>query len=157
VTQKLNFAQPELELAKLRIELMITQSLKHNVEMFFMLFLTLRKYQGVINENHVKLVQLFHESRVHQVHKVSRGIGQTKGHYQMLIETVSGGESSLWDIFFTYLNLIIAKTKVNLRENLCFNQLIEQEINVGQLILVLDDNRIEWLVINAQMLCLVLF
>jgi hypothetical protein len=157
VTQKLNFAQPELELAKLRIELMITQSLKHNVEMFFMLFLTLRKYQGVINENHVKLVQLFHESRVHQVHEVSGGIGQTKGHYQMLIETVSGGESSLWDIFFTYLNLIIAKTKVNLRENLCFNQLIEQEINVGQLILVLDDNRIEWLVINAQMLCLVLF
>jgi hypothetical protein len=30
MTQELNFAQPELALAELRIELMITQSLKHN-------------------------------------------------------------------------------------------------------------------------------
>jgi hypothetical protein len=41
---------------------MITQSLKHNEEMFLMLFLTLRKDQDVINEDHDKLVQLFHET-----------------------------------------------------------------------------------------------
>jgi hypothetical protein len=33
--------------------------------------------------------------------------------------------------------LMIARMKVNLRENLCSNQLIEQEINAGQWILVL--------------------
>jgi hypothetical protein len=58
VTQKLNFGQPELALVKFCIQLMITQSLKHNVEMLFMLFLTLRKDQDVINEDHDKLVQL---------------------------------------------------------------------------------------------------
>jgi hypothetical protein len=47
------------------------------------------------------------------------------------METITGGESSLWDIFITYLNLMIARTKVNIRENLCSNQLIEQEINAG--------------------------
>jgi hypothetical protein len=63
--------------------------------MLFMLFLTLRKDQDVINEDHDKLVQLLHENRVHQVHEVSRGIGQPKGHYQILIESVLDGESSL--------------------------------------------------------------
>jgi hypothetical protein len=56
MTQELNFAQPELALGELRIKLMITQSLKHNAEMLFMLFLTLRKDQDVINEDHNKLV-----------------------------------------------------------------------------------------------------
>jgi hypothetical protein len=56
VTQELNLVQLELALAKLRIELMITQSLKHNAEMLFMFFLTFRKDQDIINEDHDKLV-----------------------------------------------------------------------------------------------------
>jgi hypothetical protein len=121
-----------------------------------MLFLTFRKDQHVIYEDHNKLVQLFHENRVHQVHEVSRGIGQTKRHHQILIKTVSGGQSSLWDIFFTDLNLRIARTKVNLQKGLCSNQLIEQEINVGQWILVLHGYCVEWSIIDTQLLGLVL-
>jgi hypothetical protein len=75
MTQELNFTQPELALAKLRIKLRITQLRKHTVEMLFMLFLTLRKDQGGVNENHDKRVHLFHENRVHQVHEVNGGIG----------------------------------------------------------------------------------
>jgi hypothetical protein len=105
--------------------------------MLFMLFLTFRRDQDVIYEDHDKLVQLIHENRVHQVHEVRGGVGQTKRHYQILIHTISGGESSLWDIFFTDLDFMIARMKVNLREDLCSNQLIEQEINAGQWILVL--------------------
>jgi hypothetical protein len=62
MTQELNFTQPEFALGELHIKLMITQSLKHNAEMLFMLFLTLIKDQNVINEDHNKLVQLFHEN-----------------------------------------------------------------------------------------------
>jgi hypothetical protein len=94
---------------------MITQSLKHNVKM---LFLTLRKDQDVVNENHNKLVQLFHKNRVHQVHEVSGCVGQTKRHHQILIKIVSGGENNLCDIFSTDLDLMIARTKVNLRKRL---------------------------------------
>jgi hypothetical protein len=57
---------------------MITQLLKHNAEMLIMLFLTLRKDQDVVNEDYDKLIQLFHKNRVHQVHEVSGGVGQTK-------------------------------------------------------------------------------
>jgi hypothetical protein len=76
VTQEWNFTQQELTLVVLCIELMVTKSLKHNAEMPFMLFLILRIDQDVINEDHDKLVELCHEYRVHQVHEVSRGIGQ---------------------------------------------------------------------------------
>jgi hypothetical protein len=62
VTQELNFAQSELALAKLCIKLMIMQSLKHNAEMLFIFFLTFRKDQDVVNEDHNKLVQFFHEN-----------------------------------------------------------------------------------------------
>jgi hypothetical protein len=44
---------------------MITQSLKYNPEMPFMLFLALRIDQDVINEDHDKLAQLYHKYRVH--------------------------------------------------------------------------------------------
>jgi hypothetical protein len=135
---------------------MITQSLKYNAEMLFMLFPTLRKDQDVINEDHDKLVQLLHENRVHQVHEMSGGVGQTKRHHQIHIKTVSSGESGLWDIFFTDLDLMIARLKVNLRKYLCSNQLIEQEINAGQWILVLHSYCVEWLIIDAQPLGLVL-
>jgi hypothetical protein len=76
VTQEWNFTQQELTLVVLCIELMVTKSLKHNAEMPFVLFLILRIDQDVINEDHDKLVELCHEYRVHQVHEVSRGIGQ---------------------------------------------------------------------------------
>jgi hypothetical protein len=72
---------------------MITHSLKHNAKMLFMLFLTLRKEQDVINEDHEKLVHLFHENWLHQVHEVSRGIGQTKRHHQILIQDLGVGRN----------------------------------------------------------------
>jgi hypothetical protein len=156
VTQELNFDQPELALTELRMQLMITQSLKHNAEMLLMLFLTFRKDQDVIYEDHNKLVELFHENRVHQVHEVSGGVGQTKRHHQILIKTISGGESSLWDIFFMDLDLMIARMKVNLQKGLCSNQLIEQEVNTGQWIIVLHGYYDEWSIIDAQPLGLVL-
>jgi hypothetical protein len=88
MTQELNFTQPELALAELRIKRMIMQSLKHNTEMLFMLFL--RKEQDLINEDHDKLVHLFHENRVHEV---SGGIGQTKRHHQILIRDLGVGRN----------------------------------------------------------------
>jgi hypothetical protein len=48
------------------------------------------------------------------------------------------------------------RVKVNLQKDLCSNQLIKQEINAGQWILVLHDYCVEWSIIDAQPLGLVL-
>jgi hypothetical protein len=45
---------------------------------------------------------------------VSGGVGQPARHDQILIETVSSGKSSIRDIFFTYLDLMITRSKINL-------------------------------------------
>jgi hypothetical protein len=63
--------------------------------MLYVLLFALGVDQDVINEDHDKLVQLWHEHGVHQVHEMCRSIGESKRHNQILIEPVPGEESSL--------------------------------------------------------------
>jgi hypothetical protein len=62
MTQEWYFFGPELALAELGVQLMLSQTLKYNSEVIFMIFHTLRLYQNVINEHHDELVQLRHEN-----------------------------------------------------------------------------------------------
>jgi hypothetical protein len=48
---------------------MISQPLKYDSQMLFMLFRTLWIYKYVINENHNERVQLQHEYRIHEYMK----------------------------------------------------------------------------------------
>jgi hypothetical protein len=72
-----------------------------------MLLFALGVDQDVVNEHHDKLVQLWHEHRVHQLHKMCRSIGESKRHNQILVQLVPGGENSLRNIFRTDLDLMI--------------------------------------------------
>jgi hypothetical protein len=78
MSKKRNFLQPESTLAEFRVELMVLKSLQNNADVPLMLFFTLRIDQYVINEDHDKLVQLWHEYGVHQVHEMCRSIGESK-------------------------------------------------------------------------------
>jgi hypothetical protein len=42
--------------------------------MFVMLLFILGEYQNIINEHYHKLVQIFHEGFVHQVHEVGKAL-----------------------------------------------------------------------------------
>jgi hypothetical protein len=99
MSKKRNFLHPESSLAKLDIELMVSKSLQNNSEILHMLFFTLGIDQDVINEDHDKLVQLWHEHGVHQVHEMCMTIGESKRHNQILVQPVPGREDSLRDIF----------------------------------------------------------
>jgi hypothetical protein len=48
------------------------------MKMFVMLFFIVGEYQDIVDEHYHKLVQIFHEYSVHQIHEVGRGIGQSK-------------------------------------------------------------------------------
>jgi hypothetical protein len=118
VTQEWHFLDPELALAKLGVKLILSQTLKYNLEMFIMFFHTLQMHKNVMNENHDKHVQLRYEDRVHEVHEVCRRIRQTKRYYKVLIETISCGECHLGYIFGMNLDLVIAEVEINLGEHL---------------------------------------
>jgi hypothetical protein len=99
MSKKRNFLQPESTLAELGIELMVSKSLQNNSEMLCMLLFALGVDQDVVDEDHDELVQLRHEYRVHQVHKMCRSIDESKritkySYNPYLVEKVVLGTSS---------------------------------------------------------------
>jgi hypothetical protein len=97
--KKQNFLQPKSTLAELGIELIVSKSLQNDSEMLRILFFTLGIDQDVINEDHDKLVQLWHKRGVHQVHEMCRSIGESKRHNQIFVQPVPDREDSLRNIF----------------------------------------------------------
>jgi hypothetical protein len=96
-----------------------------------MLFFTFGVDQDVVNEDHDKLVQLQHEYRVHQVHEISRSIGEPRRHNQILIQPVPCVESGLRNIFRADLDLMTTRMKIDLGKDSCIGKLIENNVNAG--------------------------
>jgi hypothetical protein len=57
---------------------MVSEALENNVQMFSMVLLALGINKNVIDKNHDELVKLQHKNRIHEIHKVGRGICETK-------------------------------------------------------------------------------
>ncbi|MCI61617.1 hypothetical protein A2U01_0082874 [Trifolium medium] len=64
-----------------------------------MLLRIFRIDQNIINKDNNKLIQVRLEDTVHIVHKDSGSIGNTEGHHQKLIMTISSSEGGLGDIW----------------------------------------------------------
>jgi hypothetical protein len=149
MSKKRNFFQTESTLDEFGIELMVPKSLQNNVEMSCMLFFTLGIDQDVINEDHDKLVQLRHEYGVHQVHEMCRSIGEPKRHNQILVQLIPSGEGSLRDVIRTDLDLMITRTKIDLRKDFCTGKLIKKNVDAEQWVLILDRDSIQRSVVNT--------
>jgi hypothetical protein len=121
--------------------------LKDNSEVFGMFFLTFGIDENIIDKDHDKFVELRHKHGVHEVHEVGWGIRETKRHYQELIKTRTSGESSFRNVTRSNFDLMITRTKVNLREDFGSSQLIKKNIDSGKRVFVLDGDCIERLVI----------
>jgi hypothetical protein len=77
--------------------------------MFSMLLFILRIDKDIIDENHHKSIKLWHEYRIHQVHKVCRSIYQSKGHDKILEQAIVSRESHLRYIFRMNFDLMVAR------------------------------------------------
>jgi dynactin complex subunit len=149
MSKKWNLLKSECTLTELGIKLMVMKLLHNNLKMLLMLFFILRVDQDIINEHHDKLVQLWHEYEVHQVHQMCRSIGESKRHNQILIQSVPGRECSLRNVFWTDLDLMITRPNVDLGEDLTTGKLIKKNVDAGQRIFVLDSNGIQGSIINT--------
>jgi hypothetical protein len=136
---------------------MVTKSLKNNPKVLLMLYFILGVDQDVINEDHDKLIQLRHEYRVHQVHEMCRGIGESKRHNQILIQPIPAGECGLRNIFWTDLDLMVIQMKIDLGEDLSTDKLIKKNVDTGQWIFILDGDSIQGPIIDAQPQRLIFF
>jgi hypothetical protein len=129
---------------------MTSQTLKDNSEVFSMLFLAFGIDENIIDKDHDKFVELRHKHGVHEVHEVGWGIRETKGHYQELVKTITSGENGFRNVTRSNLDLVITRTKVNLREDFGSSQLIKKNINSGKRVFVLDGDCIERSVIHTH-------
>jgi hypothetical protein len=127
---------------------MVLKSLQNNVKMAHMLFFALVIDQDVVNEVDNKLAQLQHEYGVHQIHEMCRSIGEPKRYNQILIQPVPSGESGLRSVFRVNLDLMIARTKIDVA-HFYTGKLIEKNVDAGQWIFVLDSDGIQRPVVNA--------
>src|SRR6185437_9700064 len=152
MTEEWNLVNPELALAELGIQLMLSQSLQHESQMLLMLFFYLGEDQNIINEDHHEDIQIVHENHVHQVHEESRGISQAEGHDRVLIQPVLASECRLRNIPRTDPQLKITRTQINLREYASTSKQIKEILNTGQWMLVLDGNCIQLLIIDTHSL-----
>ena len=117
--------------------------------MLDMLFLIFIIYQYVINEKNNKLIQMQTQHTIHQAHKCSWSIGQTKWNYNKLIMPMFGLESCLVNFLLFDPYLVLFGSQVNLREH-CFSlQLIKQLINPQQWIPILNGHFVQFPVFNA--------
>jgi hypothetical protein len=78
MSQKFHGIQPKLTFRKFGVQVVVSQSLKNNMEMFRMIFQILGIDQNVIDEDYNEFVEFLHEDRVHEIHKICWGIGKTK-------------------------------------------------------------------------------
>ena len=61
--------------------------------MSLMFLLGLGINQNIVNEYHYKLVKVWSEHSLHEIHENCRGIGQTEWHYKEFVMSISGVES----------------------------------------------------------------
>src|SRR6185295_3547159 len=107
MTKKRYIFKPKLTFAKLGIKTMLSKLLEDNMNMTSMIFLGLGIDKNIINEDNHKDIKFFHEDAIHQIHEVSRCIGEAEGHDSEFIETISSRKSCFWNIFFPDLDLMI--------------------------------------------------
>jgi hypothetical protein len=113
------------------------------------IFLALRIDENIINKDHDKFIELRHEHGVHEIHEVGMSISESERHNQELVKTITSGKSSFRNVARSNLDLVVARTKVDLREDLGTSQLIKKNINSGKRVFVFDGDCIEWSIIYA--------
>src|SRR3954470_19563902 len=79
------FGKPEFTLRILSVEFVFSKLFQYEKKMFNMFSFILGVYQDIIQINHDKLVEIFHENIVHQSGECGWSIGQAKGHDSVLV------------------------------------------------------------------------
>jgi hypothetical protein len=80
-------------------------------------FFALGVNQYTIDEHYDELVQILHQDLVYWIHRVGQGSSQSKRPQRMLTQTIPRNESSLQNVTFLYLQLILSRLKIDLREH----------------------------------------
>ena len=73
-----------------------------------MILLGLGINENVIDKDDHKDIKFLHEDAIHQIHEISRCIGEAEGNDSEFIKTISSRESRFRNVFCSDLDLMIS-------------------------------------------------
>src|SRR4051812_16206183 len=120
-----NFIKPEFTFGELRIELILSELVEHQSQMFGMILLILGEDQYIIEIDQDKFICVGVEDEVHHSRESWRSIDKAERHDSIFIRTKACSECCLGNIFFTNANLMITHTKIKLGEHFSTFELLE--------------------------------
>jgi hypothetical protein len=88
----------------------------------------------------------------HHVAESGLGVNKPEGHYCELVVAVVGAERRLGDIFLGKADLVVTAMEVNLGEDSGAMKLIQDRVDPGQGVGVLDGDRVQCLVVHTKAL-----
>jgi hypothetical protein len=90
-----------------------------------MFFFALGVNQYTIDEHYDELVQILHKVLVPHILIAGWCFSQSKIHHRILVQTVPQNEGSLRKVTFLYLQEILSRSKIDLREHTCTTKLLK--------------------------------
>ncbi|KAK4718124.1 hypothetical protein R3W88_016462 [Solanum pinnatisectum] len=114
------------------------------------LILTPRVDQYIVNERNHKHIKVLSKHYIHQFHKSSWSISQTKRHHQKLIMTIPSLESHFWNVIFFHPQLVATRPKINLGEVTHSLKLVQQIIYPWKRILILNGHHVQLAIVNVH-------
>ena len=114
--------------------------------------------EDVVQEHDHEVVQVRPEHLLHEVHERGRRVGQAERQHEELVVPVPRAERGLRHVGRIDAHLVVARAQIDLAEVLRTVQPIEQLIDAGQRVLVLDGDLVQRTVVDthAQLAALLL-
>lgn len=116
VAKEFHGLKTKLTLRKFILQLSILDILENYFEMTSIILLIPQINQYVINEYNHNNVKIWLKYSVHKIYEHCSRIDRTKRHNKKLIMTIMGNKCSLRNVTFPFSQLMIARSKVNLRK-----------------------------------------
>ena len=102
--EKSHLLEPKLTFAEFGIKLMVAKPLQNCSKLLLVFILALGVNEYVIDQDYHELIEEVHEYFVHHMHEESRGIGETKAHHGIFINTVPSSDAVLGISYFLILS-----------------------------------------------------
>jgi hypothetical protein len=140
----------ELALGCFAIELVFAEESKDLVQVFLVVGIVLAVYEDIVNVHDDAFVEEGAEDVLDQGLEGGRSVGKAEWHDLVLEVAVTGAERGLLDVVFMDPDLVVARTEIDLGEDLGAMELVGEVINEGDGEPVLDGDGIQGTIINAH-------
>ncbi|MFS7910816.1 hypothetical protein Hanom_Chr02g00110631 [Helianthus anomalus] len=107
VPKQVDFSKPEVTFRELGVQLFIAKEFENKTQVLFILLLTFRVDQNVVDKHNYELVEIRLAHSVHEIHENHMRVSHSKGHDEELVMTITSPERSFGDVFITDSQLMI--------------------------------------------------